>query len=1126
MSLCTGSHNNASFLGASENAKGAVFYICPYLGKIKFPLQHSLSILNETMLHVEKFPSKADDSGSLQRSTKHVLQRVLNKLMMKMELSDFQVTADLLGLPSIIRSEPYSYLDVNACMSLQTLVDCNEKCHARFEKLLDKLNRREEEEGEESDSDDMISCDEVSDSDSDYSDSGDNDSSDTSQENASDKYNQRRNKPLQQNDLLKTIGRLRLFTYEAQDDMAKPVKELVPVVSYYTHRGEALKYLNRDEYYSLVKVEKKVDSRVGKDSSARSRQFPFCDSFGPSCQYAQVLEAKQRTLIVTSKGPTHPGKEQEKHQIGYALWKKRADTYARFVLTLFRAEIDNYDGKEKNTLGYSWADLRAWIDSLQSDDSIISKFRIMAMHTRMKGLYTTYSTKVMLSKYRGRNRALWSEAEKNKMKHDHAMRIREDELNNEFDFRSENSLLEPRVLAALNKQSLYDKEQTTQYKVTCSKQFLPWDHQITEKVLCDKDVEEVQLCGKEIRDGPSSNEIELIKATNKTKPSKNTFNPDVLPQPQIFSLNEQQDEFAKVYLDYLENVNDPKTKPPPVTLLHGCAGTGKSAVIKAILRKADSNGLKILKTSFNAINAVAIQGKTASSLFSIGHKHANFNEALSNRAYHNLKQEAEGAVLIVLDEVSTIAPHVLSRISNTLCQIFQCDDPFGGLPIVLVGDLSQMAPVKAKTLTESLIDVTAVKKNERTASRESKKKKNDEATMRSVLLPETNGVTYAENRYNSDHPYTKGSNLFSTAKWFELTKSERSLDEEHTKLIEKIYKEGSVKRDDLSRYKHLSEDDFSDPDSPWLTASIIVSTNRERYTLTHEAAVRYAAAKGKIVYRWLTNFSKWEGAPADISNSVYDDPCFYEYFVAGASAFITDRVCAETNLVNGIPCSYHSFVPGNEYDKELVLNGLASRMPGEVVTLSEPPLCLNVEIFPFTKDKDLFTDFHRDYFKLKSLCGDKTIVIPILQGTNKQTEKVLVHGGPTYACSQMTVKNNFPLELAFAITVNKAQGRTIDHVILAISKKPVAVCNMGLKELYVALSRVRHTSSIRLLVTGDDPIKKWFALAYIDVLKVDPTVAAFFAGYNYDSSVNWKQKNWNADLAYQYYKDVKQPSQS
>ena len=699
------------------------------------------------------------------------------------------------------------------------------------------------------------------------------------------------------------------------------------------------------------------------------------------------------------------------------------------------------------------------------------------------------------------------------------MRRQEESLDEEYEFRSEHALLEKKILLSLTKQAEYDRTQCKQFQKTGSSFLASVSNvSLSDRPLCSLPFEDIQICGKEVRDGPSNIEIDLI---NSAKKKTSAEVPSPFPEPIPFCLNEEQAEFATMYTTYLENVNDPTTKPPPIVMLHGSAGTGKSAAIKTILRKADSLGLKVLRTSFNAINAVAIQGKTASSMFSIYGKHANNNEELTNKAYHSLLAEAKDAVLIVLDEVSTVAPHVLARISDTLCQVFNCSDPFGGLPIILAGDLSQMAPVKAKTLTESIMDIAAVSKNEKKPSRESKKKKKDnqEETLRSVLLPEKNGVIYAENRYAQGHPYSVGSKLFTQTKWFELSKIERSVDPVHTNLVTGIYKNGRLSSMDLKGYKHLSPSDFDSPDSPWLTASIIVSTNRERFSLTHEAAVRFARAKGKLVFRWMTNFSKWEGAPEDISGAVYEDPCFYEYFVSGAAGFITDRICAETNLVNGIPCTYDSFVLENQYDQDLVAHMLSHGSPGDIVTLSEAPLSLNVEIHPFTKDKDLFTDFHRDYFRFKSIGEGSKIIIPIVQGTNKQTENVLVHGGSTFSCSRMTVKNYFPVELAFAITVNKAQGRTIENVILALSKKPLSVCNMGLKELYVALSRVRTKDSIRLLLTGDSYLQKFESMSYIDTLRGDPTVSAFFAGFGEGGNDHWSTREWNQDIAFQYYKD-------
>ena len=87
ISYCTGAHNNAVLLGGDQQAKAATFYLCPYMGKLKFPLQDCLVILQETLDHVAKYPSVAEDTGTDKRTSKHILQRCLNKLNLQMELS-------------------------------------------------------------------------------------------------------------------------------------------------------------------------------------------------------------------------------------------------------------------------------------------------------------------------------------------------------------------------------------------------------------------------------------------------------------------------------------------------------------------------------------------------------------------------------------------------------------------------------------------------------------------------------------------------------------------------------------------------------------------------------------------------------------------------------------------------------------------------------------------------------------------------------------------------------------------------------------------------------------------------------------------------------------------------------
>ena len=84
------------------------------------------------------------------------------------------------------------------------------------------------------------------------------------------------------------------------------------------------------------------------------------------------------------------------------------------------------------------------------------------------------------------------------------------------------------------------------------------------------------------------------------------------------------------------------------------------------------------------------------------------------------------------------------------------------------------------------------------------------------------------------------------------------------------------------------------------------------------------------------------------------------------------------------------------------------------------------------------------------------------------------------------------MEPAFAATVHKAQGRTIEHVILALSQRGAAQCDMSYEAIYVALSRVKTRESIRLLLCQQ---VQWESLSYITKLEPDQFVKDFFSGF-------------------------------
>jgi len=108
LSGCTGSNTAPLLLGAGDTAKGASMYMLKYMVKDAYDLAASLSVLADARKHIQAYPSRADDTGTAARCTRHFLQRVLNASAT--ELAPTQAAAIVLG----VRSSGHSHTFVNA----------------------------------------------------------------------------------------------------------------------------------------------------------------------------------------------------------------------------------------------------------------------------------------------------------------------------------------------------------------------------------------------------------------------------------------------------------------------------------------------------------------------------------------------------------------------------------------------------------------------------------------------------------------------------------------------------------------------------------------------------------------------------------------------------------------------------------------------------------------------------------------------------------------------------------------------------------------------------------------------------------------------------------------------------
>lgn len=124
--------------------------------------------------------------------------------------------------------------------------------------------------------------------------------------------------------------------------------------------------------------------------------------------------------------------------------------------------------------------------------------------------------------------------------------------------------------------------------------------------------------------------------------------------------------------------------------IQGQAGTGKSTFIK-YLKKHSKKRIRLVAPT--AIAALNIEGATIHSMFTL--PLSDFlieREVLSSRR-RKLKSILKKTDILVIDEVSMLRPDILDAIEVLCCQARGNLALFGGLQIILIGDLCQLPPI-------------------------------------------------------------------------------------------------------------------------------------------------------------------------------------------------------------------------------------------------------------------------------------------------------------------------------------------------------------------------------------------------------------------------------------------------
>lgn len=130
--------------------------------------------------------------------------------------------------------------------------------------------------------------------------------------------------------------------------------------------------------------------------------------------------------------------------------------------------------------------------------------------------------------------------------------------------------------------------------------------------------------------------------------------------------------------------------------LTGKAGTGKTVFLRDFVKHTKKKVVVLAPTGIAAINA---NGMTIHSFCRFGLA-PNPGGRISKENDYVLKENEEELVrnvdLIIIDEVSMVRADVMDHISEKIRLIRCSDKPFGGVQLLLIGDLYQLPPVVTK----------------------------------------------------------------------------------------------------------------------------------------------------------------------------------------------------------------------------------------------------------------------------------------------------------------------------------------------------------------------------------------------------------------------------------------------
>ena len=491
---------------------------------------------------------------------------------------------------------------------------------------------------------------------------------------------------------------------------------------------------------------------------------------------------------------------------------------------------------------------------------------------------------------------------------------------------------------------------------------------------------------------------------------------------QASKLDPEQYEAFSIIRNHLDETLAGKNPTPLRMITYGEGGTGKSQVIQTTTEYFDKREVPrlLLKSAYTGIAASLVKGKTTHYIGQISYQEL---DAMGDETRKKLEKIWQHAAYLIIDEFSMISKSFLARLSRNISVGVHGSRPkskysFGGINVILFGDLHQFPPVVTKT-RESLFYPTHMSDT-------------DDAKLGRMIYEEFKTVVILRHQHRVKDPI-----------WKDFLNHLRKGDvrESHLSMLRELV------------IGHPKCPPIDSNTAPWNKASLVTPRHGVRNSWNEAAAYKWCQTSGEQLFicdaedtikgRTLDDFEKFtllKTRSARTKQRRRKDLPNRLLFARGMKVMVTTNIETDLDVANGARGEIVDIIldPAEEADLE-----------SPVVKLKKLPAFILVKL---------------GRTRATTLEGLDQAVIPIEPATIKMQVKIALPGKGSV--TRTITRRQYPMTAAYAFTDYRAQGQTIHILIVDIARPPHG--QLSLFNVYVALSRGVGQDSIRLLRDFDE----------------------------------------------------------